>query len=112
MDAALVQLPVEPGEQQVICRTDAGGTTHELAAACRARGVRFIGGVRMRAPRAEVVLTLPRSRWQPTMSADGAQPRETGEVAEISDLVDLSEWPAGTRMLVRRPGSMGRRNTG
>jgi hypothetical protein len=49
-----------------------------------------------------VILTLPRSAWQPTISADGAQPRETGEVAEITDLVGLSEWPAGTRMLVRR----------
>ena len=102
LDTALAQLPVHPDQHQVICRTDAGGTTHELAAACRARGVRFIGGVRMRAQRAEVILTLPRSRWQPTMSADGAQPRETGEVAEITDLVGLSEWPAGTRMLVRR----------
>ncbi|EID15465.1 transposase IS4 family protein, partial [Mycobacterium xenopi RIVM700367] len=27
---------------------------------------------------------------------------ESGEVAEITDLVDLSEWPASTRMLVRR----------
>ena len=102
LDGALAQLPVHPGEHQVICRTDAGGSSHELAAACRARGVRFIGGVRMRAARAEVILALPRSAWQPTVSADGSQIRETGEVAEITDLVGLSEWPAGTRMLVRR----------
>ena len=36
------------------------------------------------------------------MSADGTEMRETGEVAEITDLVDLSGWPTGTRMLVRR----------
>lgn len=94
LDAALAQLPVHPGQRQVICRTDAGGTSHELAAACRARGVRFIGGVRMRATRAEVILTLARSRWQPTVSADGSQLRESGEVAGITDLVGLSEWPA------------------
>lgn len=102
LDAALVQLPVQPGQRQVICRTDAGGTSHALAAACRKRGVRFIGGVRMRAARAEVILALARSRWQCTVSADGSEVRESGEVAEITDLVDLSEWPAGTRMLVRR----------
>lgn len=102
LDAALAQLPVDPAQQQVICRTDAGGTSHDMAAACRARGVRFIGGVRMRAARAEVILALPRSRWQPTVSTDGAELRESGEVAEITDLVALPEWPAGTRMLVRR----------
>jgi hypothetical protein len=102
LDAALAQVPVHPGQRQVICRTDAGGSSHELAAACRERGVRFIGGVRMLARRAEVILTLPQSRWQPTVSADGSQIRDTGEVAEITDLVGLSEWPAGTRMLVRR----------
>ncbi|WP_039889463.1 IS1380 family transposase, partial [Mycobacterium xenopi] len=102
LDAALVQLPVQPGQRQVICRTDAGGTSHALAAACRKRGVRFIGGVRMRAARAEVILALARSRWQCTVSADGSEVHESGEVAEITDLVDLSEWPASTRMLVRR----------
>lgn len=102
LDAALAQLPVHPGQRQLICRTDAGGTSHDLAAACRKRAVRFIGGVRMRAARADVILALPRSRWQPTVSADGAELRESGEVAEITDLVGLAEWPAGTRMLVRR----------
>ena len=49
-----------------------------------------------------VILALPRSAWQPTVSADGSQIRETGEVAEITDLVGLSPWPPGSRMLVRR----------
>jgi len=102
LDAARAQLPVDPAQQQVICRTDAGGTSHALAAACRERGVRFIGGVRLPAALAEVILTLPRSAWQPTVLADGAEVRETGEVAEITELVGLSPWPTGTRMLVRR----------
>ncbi|MGH3557206.1 MAG: IS1380 family transposase [Mycobacterium sp.] len=102
LDAALAQLPLHPGRQQIICRTDAGGTSHELASACRGRDVRFIGGAPMRAERAELILTLPRSRWRPTTSADGSELRETGEVAEITDLVNLSKWPPGTRMLVRR----------
>jgi hypothetical protein len=102
LDAALAQPPVDPTEQQVICRTDAVGTSHELAGACRERQVRFIGGVRLRAQRAETVLTLPRSLWQPTVSADGSEVRETGEVAEITDLVDLAHWPTGTRRPVRR----------
>jgi hypothetical protein len=102
LEAALAQLPVDPAHQQVICRTDAGATSHELAAGCRARHVRFIAGVRLSAQLADTVLTLPRSRWQPTVSADGSEVRDTGEVAEITDLVTMSGWPAGTRMLVRR----------
>jgi hypothetical protein len=102
LDAALAQLPVDPARREVICRTDAGGTSHELAAGCRQRHVRFIGGVRLSAQLAETVLSLPRSRWQPTISADGSEIRETGEVAELTDLVELSGWPAHTRMLVRR----------
>lgn len=102
LDAALAQLPVDPAEREVIVRTDAGGTSHGLAAGCRARKVHFIGGVPLRAPVAEVILTLDESRWQPTISADGTEWRDTGEVAEITDLIRLNGWPAGTRMLVRR----------
>jgi hypothetical protein len=102
LDAALAQLPVDPAQREVIVRTDAGGTSHELAAGCRARNVRFIGGVALRAPLAEVILTVDDSRWEPTISADGTEWRETGEVAEITDLVGLGAWPPGTRMLVRR----------
>jgi hypothetical protein len=102
LDAALAQLPVDPAQREVIVRTDSGGTSHDLAAGCRERKVRFIGGVGLRAPVAEVVLTLPRSRWQPTISADGTDWRDSGEVAEITDLLRLDAWPAGTRMLVRR----------
>ena len=55
---ALAQLPVDPAHQQVICRTDAGGTSHELAAACRARHVRFIAGVRLSAQLAGTVARI------------------------------------------------------
>ncbi|MGH8997701.1 MAG: transposase, partial [Acidimicrobiales bacterium] len=34
--------------------------------------------------------------------SDGSEERETGQVAEITDMVDLSAWPESTRMLVRR----------
>ena len=102
LDAALAQLPVDPAQDEVIVRTDAGGTSHELAAGCRQRQVRFLGGVPLRARVAEVILTVDDSRWQPTISADGTDWREGGEVAEITDQLGLDAWPPGTRMLVRR----------
>jgi hypothetical protein len=37
----------------------------------------------------------------PALDQDGSQ-RENGEIAEITDHVDLSAWPQGTRSIVRR----------
>lgn len=39
---------------------------------------------------AAVVVEVPRNRWQTAVSADGTDVRESGEVAEITHLVDLS----------------------
>jgi len=102
LDAALRQLPVDPHTDEVILRTDAGGTSHALADACRERGVRFVGGVPLRTEVAKTIMALPKNRWRRGISADGTDERDTGEVAEITDLVDMRRWPVGTRMLIRR----------
>lgn len=102
LDAALAQLPVDPKSHEVIVRTDAGSTSHGLADACRARGVRFVAGFQMRAALAQVIMTIEKNRWKRAISVDGTEERESGEVAEITDLVDLTRWPEGTRMVVRR----------
>ena len=102
LDAALRQLPVDPRADEVIVRTDAGGTSHALAEACRERGVRFVGGCQLRTEVATTIMAIPKNRWMRGISADGAEERDTGEVAEITDLVDMRRWPDGTRMLIRR----------
>ena len=43
----------------------------------------------------------PDRRWQPARRRTGATTVRS-HVAEITDLVDLSAWPSGTRMIVRR----------
>ena len=102
LDAALRQLPVDPNSDEVIVRTDSGGTSHALADACRERGVRFVGGFQLRTEVAKTIMAIPKNRWMRAMSADGTDERDTGEVAEITDLVDMTRWPDGMRMLVRR----------
>jgi hypothetical protein len=102
LDDALAQLPVDPWRHEVIARTDAAGCSHTFTEACTARGVRFIVGHRLSAEVAAVVTTVPKNRWKNAISADGADERESGEVAEITDLVDLSLWGCGTRMIARR----------
>jgi Transposase DDE domain group 1 len=102
LDDALAQLPVDPKRHEVIARTDSAGCSHAFTEACQERGVRFIVGHRLSAEVAAVVTTVPKNRWKTALSADGADERESGEVAEITDLVDLSLWGKGTRMIARR----------
>ena len=102
LDQALFQLPVDPKKTEVIVRTDAAGCSHAFLEACTERKVRFCCGKNLTAELAKVVVSVPTRRWRTTISADGTQEREVGQVAEITDLVDLSAWPEGTRMLVRK----------
>jgi hypothetical protein len=102
LDAALFQLPVDPHERQVIARTDSAALTHGFIDACRARGVWFAVGHDLTAPVRTACFSVPKRRWQPAVTADGTDERDDAQVAEITDLVDLSRWPDGTRMIVRR----------
>jgi hypothetical protein len=102
LDAALYQLPVDPQVTEVVVRADTAGCSHGLLDACRARGVRFIVGHNLTAEIAGVVLDLPERCWDPAITADGTDDREHAQVAEITESVDVSGWPAGTRMIARR----------
>ena len=47
------------------------------------------------------VLKVPAGSWQPAYDWDG-QVRDGAWVADITGLLDLSSWPAGTRVIVRK----------
>jgi hypothetical protein len=102
LDMALEQLPVDPRSQQVIIRSDSAGHSHDFVGACRDRGAGFIVG----APLAETfqlaLWNLPHRCWVPAISSDGTEERDHAHVAEITDRVDLSGWPQGTRAIARR----------
>jgi hypothetical protein len=102
LDDSLDQLPVDPGQMEVIARADSAGCSHGFLQACRDRQVRFMVGHPLTVEIAKVLVSLPQRRWQPAITADGSDWRDEAEVAEITDLVDLSAWPAGTRMIARR----------
>ena len=76
--------------------------THKYLDACRQRHVRFISGHELSADIANVLISLPQQRWQPAISADGSDWRNYAHVTEIADLVDLTGWPTGTRMIARK----------
>ena len=93
---ALAQIPVDPRGVEVTVRADSAGCTRGFLKACRERGVRFCVGHPLSIDIAQKILEVPEGCWQPALSADGSEHREGAEVAE---LVDLSHWPDGCRMI-------------
>ena len=108
LEMALAALPVkarpQPGKKRspkVLVRTDSAGATHGFAAACRAAGCGFSFGFAVDGPVRTAILALPKRAWTPAYDIDG-EPRDGAWVAELTGLLDLSKWPAGSRVLVRR----------
>jgi hypothetical protein len=102
LEDSLAQLPVDPGDKEVIARTDSAGCSHAFLQGCRQRRVRYVVGHPLTAEIAGVLVSLPERAWSPAISADGTDEREHAEVAEVTTAVDLSRWPGGTRMIARR----------
>ncbi len=114
LDAAIGQLPAEiavghrPGDdpsmvrRPVQVRTDSAGCT-DFVRRCRERNVGFAVVARSNASIHTALSRVVGSddRWQPALRQDGEQ-RPGAAVAELTDLVDLSDWPDGTRLIVRR----------
>jgi len=99
---ALAQLPVDPKVVEIIARADSAALTHGFIDACRHANVRFSVGHDLTEPIRKACLAVPLRRWASAITADGSDIREGAEVAEITDLVDLSRWPDGTRAIARR----------
>jgi hypothetical protein len=102
LDAALAQLPVAAQTHELVARADSAGLTHGFLDACRERHVRFVVGHDLTAAVREALSAVPERRWQPATTADGMDEREGAEVAELTDLIDLAAWPAGSRLIARR----------
>ena len=63
--------------------------------------MRFSVGYELTEPVRDAILQIPADAWVSALAQDGSE-RENGEVAEITDSVELSSWPEGSRVLVRR----------
>jgi Transposase DDE domain group 1 len=101
-EAALEQIPSGRIEEiEVLLRCDSAGATHELLDWAREGRIRFSVGFDLTEPVREAILALPDDVWSPARDQDGSV-RDNGEVAEITELLDLSGWPQGSRVIVRR----------
>jgi Transposase DDE domain group 1 len=103
LDAALQQLPKRVAAREaILVRADSAGATHELMDFCRDGRLRFSVGFDLTEPIRTAILELGEDAWMPALTQDG-EPRDDGAwVAEITDGLDLSAWPAGARVIVRR----------
>ena len=107
LDAALAQLPLptkaEDLEQgpRVLVRSDSAGASHDFVGAIAERGLEFSVGFDVTEPVREAVLQLPEGSWEVAITKE-MEEREGAEVAEITSLLNLSLWPSGSRVLVRR----------
>jgi Transposase DDE domain group 1 len=103
LDAALAQLPRRVAAREtILVRADSAGATHELMDFCRDGRLRFSVGFDLTEPIRAAILALDQDTWVPALTQDG-EPRDDGAwVAEITDDLDLSAWPAGSRVIVRR----------
>ena len=115
LDAAVAQLPAEvaaghhPGDEAssvrrpLRVRTDSAGCSHGFVWGCRSRNIGFavVARTNEQVHAAISKVLADEGRWSPARHQDGSV-REGAAVAELTDLLDLSAWPPGTRLIVRR----------
>jgi hypothetical protein len=102
VDLALEQLPRDVVEHaQIVVRTDSAAATHELTDELRAAQINFLMGFDLTETVRRAILELGESAWRPALGQDGER-RDGAWVAEITDRLQLTGWPAGTRVIVRR----------
>lgn len=103
--------PADPTSPSVLIRSDSAGATYGFAEFCRQVGVGFSFGFAVREPVRDALGVLNDAAWlacldgidvwYPTINADGSI-RDGAWVAEATDLLDLSDWPAGSRVILRK----------
>ena len=101
---ALAQLPGDPAYRvgrTVLVRADAGGGTHDFLTYLTSRRLAYSIGFGLNQAIADAVDSIPASAWTPAYDTAGGV-REGAWVAEATDMVDLSDWPAGMRLVIRK----------
>lgn len=121
LDAAISQLPEEvtgghrPGDapelvtRRVVVRSDSAGASKPFVEGCRFRNVGFqvVARKNVAVSGAVAVANTDPDRWQPALNQDGTPAQKPAghriaEVCEVTDLVDLDDWPEATRLIIRR----------
>jgi len=96
-------------ERWVVVRSDSAGGTHAFTAGLRKRNIGFHVVARTQTAVSAAITTANEdpNRWKTALKQDGEAVELTNsglttDVCEVTDLVDLSGWPKGTRLIIRR----------
>ncbi len=100
LDLTLAQLDPQALEGEILVRADGAGATHELTAYCREGNLRDSFGFDVTEPVREAIVGMPESAWVQAIRPDGKK-RKHSWVGEITDDVELSSWPEGSRLIAR-----------
>ena len=114
LDTAIAQLPemVAVGHRRgddpttvarpMVVRTDSAGCSSGFVDGCRARNIGFAVVARRNTQiHSALLATIGNDAWTPAATQHGAV-RPGAAVIELTDRVDTSGWPEGTRLIVRR----------
>ena len=103
--AALAQLPghrpgTRPG-RKVLIRTDGAGASHKFLDWCHGQRLSYSIGFGLPDNTPELLKKIPAEGWTPAYDAHD-QIRDGAWVAELTGLLDLTGWPPGMRVIVRK----------
>ncbi len=107
LDQALAQIPdAHRHGTPILVRADSAGGAKSFLAHLRAlrdRGIQtsFSVGYPVTESVRQAIRAVPDQFWHPALEQDGTL-RAGAEVAELTDMVDLTGHPDGTRVIVRR----------
>lgn len=103
---AITQIPAAH-RKHLLVRTDGAGASHQLLdwlsaqGQIRGRVLEYSVGFSVTERVRDAITLIPKAVWAPALDA-GGDPRDGGDVAELTDALDLTGWPTGMRVIIRR----------
>ena len=98
---ALAQIPGPTRGKSVLVRIDGAGGSHKVIEALTRRRLAYSVGFTLPDNTPDLLKLIPAQVWTPAYDA-ADQIRDGAWVAELTDLMDLTSWPAGMRVIVRK----------
>jgi hypothetical protein len=104
--AGIAQIPGKY-RKDLLVRCDGAGASHDFVewlteqGKVRGRRLEYSVGYAVTENIRDAIKVVPDGVWTPASDADG-KVRDGGDVAELTGLLDLSAWPEGMRVIVRR----------
>ena len=101
------QVGHEPGEDaslvghHIVVRADSAGASHGFVCGLTEANIEYSIGHQINSKVREALLLFQEEDWEQAIEADGTV-REGAWVGELTELMDLSSWGEGARLIIRR----------